>query len=375
MLMRVFKRFVSYLIFFGVLATTSCVSAEKENIAEADYGLAIDSSRQVLQKIQLESNVPGLAVAVMIGGELVWKEGLGYADLENRIMADPDTTLFRIGSISKPLTATGLALLFEKGAIDINQPVQQYVKYFPVKEFTATVKQIAGHIGGIRHYKNGESFNKKRVKSVREALEWFKDDPLQYEPGTKYQYSSYGFNLLSAVVEEVSGERFTDYVDLHILYPLGMFHTFPENAGRTTNHVSRFYTFGENRKVTECYFVDNSFRWGSGGYLSTATDVARFGSAWLEEGFLKKETISLFTEPQFTSDSVSTNYGLGWVRKKTELGEWFGHNGTPIGGKARLVIYPEHKLVLAILTNLSATEFNDQEHRIAGYFIRANEKE
>src|SRR6267378_3950851 len=135
----------------------------------------------------------------------MYSEGFGYADLEERVPVWP-TTKFRIGSISKPLTATALVQLVEAGKLDLDAPVQKYVPSFPEKGAVITTRMLAGHLAGIRHYQ-GDEFNiQKHYANVLDGVKIFENDPLVSPPGTKFNYSSYGYNLLSAVVESAASE-------------------------------------------------------------------------------------------------------------------------------------------------------------------------
>src|SRR5215475_16058517 len=165
---------------------------------------------RAIAKEWLARGIPGFNVAVAIDGKIVYSEAFGYADLEQRVPAWP-ITKFRIGSVSKPLTSAALMKLVEQGKIDLDAPIQKYAPTFPDKGAVITARLLAGHLGGIRHYKDGEVDNQKHYDNVVDGLERFKDDPLVVPPGTKFSYSSYGFNLLSAVMQGAAGKPFLAY--------------------------------------------------------------------------------------------------------------------------------------------------------------------
>lgn len=360
-------RYLILSLLSALLLFQACQKQEKH--VEVSYDLAIDSARSVLQELKNEFQVPGMAVAVSVKGEIVWIEGLGYSDMENRMEVDPAMTKFRIASISKSLTATAMAKLYEEGKLDPDKKIQEYVPSFPEKEFPISVRQVAGHIGGIRHYRGKEMFNKQHYESVLEGLNIFKDDPLEHEPGTRYLYSSYGWNLLSAVVENAAGESFLEFMDKTVIIPLDMKNTMAEDVTREIPNLSKFYTFDRDKGyVVESSFVDNSYKWAGGGYVSTVEDLVKFGNAYLGGEYLKPETIEEFTRPQMVNDTTTTNYGMGWNKRESEYGWWFGHSGSAIGGKGRLVIYPNDEIVVALLANSESINFGDSDHRIAGFF-------
>src|SRR5438105_9025629 len=178
---------------------------------------------------RLSSHIPGVQVAVAIDGTLVWSEGFGYADAARK---RPVTraTQFRIGSVSKPLTAAAVVLLYEQGKLDLDAPIQRYVPTFPDKGYPISTRQLAGHLAGIRHYKDREFFFNRHFPTVRDGLEIFQDDSLLFPPGTRFSYSSYGWNLVSAVVEGAAGEDLLPSISGRVFGSLGLTPTAPDRA-------------------------------------------------------------------------------------------------------------------------------------------------
>jgi serine beta-lactamase-like protein LACTB len=304
---------------------------------------------------------PGLALAVAVDGKLVYSEGFGFADLEERTPVWP-TTKFRIASISKPVTAVGLMELVELGKLDLDAPVQKYVPSFPDKGAPITVRMVAGHLAGIRHYKGDEFLIQKHYASVSEGLKIFQDDPLVSPPGTKFNYSSYGFNLLSAVIESASGENFLTYMQEHVFTSMGLVHTTPDQNTLIVEQRSRFYEKAKDGGPENAPYVDNSYKWAGGGFLSTAEDLVRFGSALLQPGFLKAESLKTMFTSQKTSAGEETGYGIGWGLGKSPSGKKvYAHSGGAVGGTSQLIVYPESHIVIALVTNYSESQWKAEE--------------
>jgi serine beta-lactamase-like protein LACTB, mitochondrial len=300
----------------------------------------------------LVRGIPGLAIAVAVDGRVVFAEGFGYADLEQRVPAWP-ATKFRIGSISKPLTAVALMRLVEQRKIDLDAPVQKYVPSFPDKGARITPRLLAGHLAGIRHYKDDEFLIAKHYNSIVEGLKIFAGDPLVAPPGTKYSYSTYGFNLLSAVIESASGETFLDYMQRHVFDALGLAHTTADENRLLVDQRSRFYSRATGGGLENAPYVDNSYKWAGGGFLSTPEDIVRFGSAVLHPGFLSADSLKVLFSSQKTTDGQETNYGIGWGIQKSESGQRiYQHSGGSVGGSCQMIVYPETRVVVALLTNL-----------------------
>jgi len=292
-----------------------------------------------------------VSVAVAVDGQIVYSEGFGYADLEQRVPAWP-TTKFRIASVSKPLTATALMQLVERGKIDLDAPVQKYVPSFPDKGAPLTIRMLAGHLAGIRHYKGDEFTISRHYDTVLDGIKIFADDPLVSPPGKEYHYSSYGFNLLSAVIESASGENFLTYMHDHVFAPLGLRNTLPDQPTEIILERARFYRRTKDKPVLNAPFVDNSYKWAGGGFLSTAEDLARFGSLLLQPGVLKPESLRLLFTSQKTTDGKETGYGIGWGVGESKSGQRvYEHSGGAVGGTSQLILYPDAHVVVAMICN------------------------
>jgi len=335
--------------------------------AEA-YKKEIKRGQKGIVKMMERQQVPGLAMAVSIKNKIIWKEGFGKANIEHNIAVNPDSSQFRVGSISKPFTATAVALLYEQEKLDLDAEIQEYVVGFPNKKYPITVRQIGGHLAGIRHYKGREFTSNKHYDNVLEGLSVFKDDPLVARPLAKFNYSSYGWNLLSAAVEDAANQPFLDYMQQAVFVPLGMQMTCADKKDSLLVHRTGFYSRKGNQ-VKVSPEVDNSVKWAGGGFLSSVTDVLRFGNAYLKPDLLSQVTINEFWENQQTASGKMTYYGIGWQIWEDGNGYlWYGHSGGAVGGTSQLLIQPDKEIVLVMLTNLTDVNLKYTLKRIAESF-------
>ena len=330
---------------------TPCVSRRSGSVPAA-YAATVARERMLVCE-RLATRIPGVQVAVAVNGKLVWSEGFGYADAA-RMRPVTHETQFRIGSVSKPFTATSVALLYEQGKLDLDAPVQRYVPSFPDKGYPISTRQLTGHLAGIRHYKDQEFFLNRRFATVLDGLTIFQDDSLLFPPGTRFSYSSYGWNLVAAVVEGASGDDFLHYMSTHVFRPLGLTHTTPDRVDSLVPDRTQFYDRDSAGIFRIAPAVDNSYKWAGGGFISTAEDLVRFGSALLDPGFLKRETLDLLFTSQRTNAGTETGYGIGWFLRTDSLGHhWAFHGGSAVGGTAVFGLDRDSHVVVAILTNLS----------------------
>jgi CubicO group peptidase (beta-lactamase class C family) len=240
--------------------------------------------------------------------------------------------------------------------------VQRYIPSFPDKGKTITTKQLLGHLSGIRHYGRSEFFNQHHYKSVSEALTIFQSDSLLFAPGTNYGYSSYGYVLASAVIENISGKDFLRHLKEDVFDPLYLMSISPDYNDTLDTSQAKPYSLDSLNNRIIGPFNEYSNRWAAGGFLSTSEDLVRFGSSLLKDGFLNAETRKLLFTSQKTSQGKETGVGLGWRINKDSLGnQYFHHGGESIGGRAFLMIYPSSRIVVALLANLTFARIREKE--------------
>lgn len=362
------KKFGLYLFLLFVLV--SCKPTE--NISPSKYYFAVAQSRANVQKMMEESLIPGASIAVSVKGQIVWKEGFGYSDIENRKFVYPDSSQFRIGSVSKPLTTVGLGQIFEKGLIDLDADIRSYLPDFPKKRWSFSTRQLAGHLAGIRHYNGLEFLSNKYYSTVESGLVIFKDDPLLHEPGTKYAYSSYGFNLISAVMESVSGEPFLDYMEKNIFRKGKLTMTQADKAKLFTPWRTGFYQLNINKEVEVAPEVDNSYKWAGGGFISTSVDLIKFANLMFKNGLVSDSTKQVLYETQKTKSGENTNYGIGFRTINLDDGQsWVGHSGGSVGGTCYFMMHEKEEIAVVMLTNMSSANLNNTPQKIAKAFYTA----
>ncbi|MEQ8524168.1 serine hydrolase domain-containing protein [Gracilimonas sp.] len=354
------KRF-SFLILFSFITLT----VFGQEVAVQDD---ITEAKELVESYYYENNIPGMSVSVYRNGEIIWSRGYGYSDLSTQTPIDPDETLFRVGSVSKTYTAAAVGLLYQQGKMDLDESIHTYVPEFPEKKYDFTVEQVAGHLTGVRHYRDNEFISTVRYNTVTAGLEIFKEDTLLFEPGTSYSYSSYGWNLVSAAVEGASDEEFIPFMETEVFQPLGMTNTMPDYAYREIPARTKFYIY-ENGENKEAPYVDNSYKWAGGGFLSTTEDMIKFGEAHLSDDFLNQETKNRLMKPLETDDGESTNYGIGWSTMEIDSTVWKGHSGGSVGGSTMFLMNLENKVIIAFAINRSSAPMNDLRDELARIFI------
>lgn len=319
--------------------------------SEDNKGGTIEQQLDYWGKNFLEKyDLSGLQLTVSKKGEEIFSSGYGYADTEQRLEVNPQTR-FRVASVSKTMTSAALMKLASQGKLRLDTTIAIYVPSYKQKEYTITARQLAGHLSGIRDYYEislDEIFVKEHYPSATSAIKIFEDDSLKFSPGTQFLYSTYGYNLLGAVIEGASKENYLDYMQQNIWSPLAMANTYGDVFDSLMINKSKFYYY--NGKESEPY--DLSYNYPGGGLISNTSDLVRFGNSLLGNEFLSSTYKNQLFEEQSTLDGTPTAYGLGWYLGQDQQGHrvWYHAGELPSSG-SMLVLYPDDDIVLAILSN------------------------
>lgn len=343
----------------------ACLLPWSEALAQ---GAALPVKRQkameaAVTAFMADSKVPGLSVAVVLDGALAWSAGFGMADLENSVRATAQT-VYRVGSISKALTATAAMALWEQGKLNLDVPVQTYCPEFPQKQWPVTTRQLLAHLGGIRYYKvpeypYTESQSDPEVGNTRHfengiqgGLQFFANDPLVAEPGTHFHYSTQGYTVAACAIEGAAAAKYADAVRKNVLTPANMTQTLPDDRLAIVPLRTRFYSRDKSGAVVNAEFLDSSYKVAGGGWLSSAPDLARFSVAILSDRLVQRFTRGLMWTQQIPTDGLGRMaYGLGWQIGTTDRVKVVGHGGSQQGASAMLLIAPEARAAVAVLTN------------------------
>jgi serine beta-lactamase-like protein LACTB, mitochondrial len=303
--------------------------------------------RQVIAEIHEKQRNVGLSAVIHQGGELVFSEHLGQADLEHDVEVGAHTH-FGIASITKLFTAVTLLKLQTSGLIDLDAPIQKYVKSFPKKpEGEITVRMLVTHRSGIPHPQASRTpqLFATHYETATEALEVFDGDSLVAVPGSEQVYSSSNYNLLAAIIEQVAEQAFTNVVQREIFDSLNLSNTSFDHVLRPLPHRARRYsfyhpwTYEESQELFLVPLWDYSFNTGGGNIISTAADVAKFGAALTKPGILPSEELDLL-------------YSEAWFGEHDDQGRQYIHiTGANPGVQAGLTIYPDWEIAAVILSN------------------------
>jgi CubicO group peptidase (beta-lactamase class C family) len=351
---------------------------------------AVARGRDLMRAHLSAQNLPGLSVAVGVGGDIVWAEGFGWADIEKRVPVTPDTR-FRIGTASKVLTSAAVGLLLEKGRLKLDEEIRAHVPESPKQQWSVTLRQAMAHTGGVRNDGGDEGpLFSEHCERPADAFQFLGDRPLLFEPGTDYRYSNYAWILVSAAVEAGADQPFYAFMREQVFLPLGMHATMPDSAPSESvtseaarKDISHRATFYFPRFAADPRYglhlmrpLDLSCYAGAMAFLSTPSDLVRFGMAINRGKLLQPATVQLLQTPQRLTSGKETGYGLGWDLETVTLAgkstQVVGHDGESLGGPVvSLITLPDHGIVVAVMSNISYADTFSLAVKVAEAFAEA----
>lgn len=318
----------------------------------------------ILNEARTQTGLPSMSAAIGYDGGVQWAGAVGYADIERHIPATVRSR-YRIGSTSKALTGTVLVRLVESGQIDMDAPLSSYVSGMPAHLAPLTARQLVSHRSGVRHYSMPswwlgwwEMNSNQSFGNVEEGLSLFRNDKLLFEPGTDFKYSTFGFSLLSRLMEGASGEDFPTLLEKSLFAPAGMRDTTVDRAGKMPQRVS-FYS-ADSERYTPSYPTNASYKIAGGGLVSTPVDLVQLGVRILGDKFISDAGKKLLWTPVPLDDGSSNpeNYAAGWRVDRSERlfgadkpTQIFHHGGVQSGGAAFYMLVPEHGIAVAVVSN------------------------
>lgn len=334
---------------FQIVPSTAVFAKTTSTQNDAKFTEKVKEIESFVKTQMKRDGITGLTIGFQ-KDDFRWVKGFGLADLENKIPTKPESS-YRMASVAKPMTAIGILTLVEQGKIDLDAEVQEYVPYFPKKKHPVTIRQLLGHIGGISHYRNyALEGHFKDHKNTREAIKVFEDFDLVNKPGTRYSYTSYGYNLLGAVIEGASGKSYREYMSENVWKPLGMNHTIMDDPMKIVPNRVKGYRL-VNGKLANSEFIDISSRFAAGGIRSTVPDMLNFAKGMYEGKLLTENMRNEMWTGQTTKNGVRINYGYGWQTNSPNGRFMVGHSGSQAETKTYLLSIPNEKFAAAVAIN------------------------
>lgn len=298
-----------------------------------------------------EPDEPGAAVIAVKDEQVVFRRGYGMANLELAVPIAP-ATVFRLASITKQFTAVAILMLMEQGRLALHDPLTRFFPDYPTHEHTITVEHLLTHTSGIRSYTDMPEWPPlwRKDFAVQELIDFFKQQPIQFAPGERWAYNNSGYVLLGAIIEQVSGLSYAQFIQQQIFEPLGMRQSYYDQPTRIISKRAAGYQKGPDG-YTNAEYLSMTQPYAAGALASTIDDLARWDAALSSDALLQTATLERAWTPYRLRDGSLTDYGYGW-----RLSEWQGrrtmeHSGGIHGFATYALRMPTEGVFVAILSN------------------------
>jgi D-alanyl-D-alanine carboxypeptidase len=340
-------RSYSIALVLGLLASHASAQASDKSALSA----RVDS---IANAVLASTGVPSATVAVVMHGQVAYAQAYGAAKLEPRVAATPDMR-YGIGSISKQFTAACVLLLQQEGKLSLDDPVAKYVPGL-MRGNEVTIRELLSHTSGYQDFWPQDYVPPAMEKAItpQGILDHWAKQPLDFEPGTRWQYSNTNYEIAALIVEKVSGKPFYQFVRTRILDPLGITSAVDFDAkGPTAVEPVGYmrYGLGPLRPATP---TGPGWMYGAGELAMTARDLARWDIAMINQSLLKPESYRAMETAVLLKSGVSTNYGLGVDVSDNSGHRMVEHSGEVAGFTADNIVYPDDSAAVIVLTNQDA---------------------
>lgn len=329
------------------------VSAAQESLDAKLRGLCEEHLKK--------ERIVGMSVAVLDRKEVVLSAGFGFADREAQRPVD-EKTLIRLASISKPITSVGLMRLVERKGFDIDADIRNYVPEYPEKPWKVTAKHLLNHTSGFRHYMDNKADDGFEAFTTEQSLARMASDPLQFEPGTKFAYSTHAFTLVARTIEKVDGRSFVDYMRAEV-FPVAKGELDCEVSTDVKPNRSALYVRSTADVKLQPKRHDLSWKYGGGGMEATAMGLARFAEAVRLGELVQPATRDLMWKATTLADGKPHVYGLGW---RVASNGQVSHGGSQQGSATHVIVDPKAEITVVVLANTQLADAQGLAQQLLG---------
>ena len=318
---------------------------------------------------QFKPGETGCAVLVAKNGQVIYRKAFGMADLELDVPMKPEM-VFRIGSITKQFTAIAILQLMEQGKLSLQDEITKYIPDYPMHGHSITIEHLLTHTSGIKSYTNVPELEKfvRTDMKPEEVIEFIKTKPMEFAPGTKYNYNNSGYFMLGYIIEKITGKTYQEYIQENFFTPLGMTSSCYGNDTKIIKNRASGYQPGDSGAVN-ADFMSMLLPYAAGSIMSTVDDLYKWNRAVHSYKLVKKETLDMAHTPYKLSDGKSTGYGYGWALSQLQGSPSIEHGGGIFGYLTNGIYLPEEDVFVALFSNNTGKSPDFLSQKIAALAI------
>ena len=312
---------------------------------------------------------PGGTALVIKNGKTIYKKAFGKANLELDVPMQPEN-IFRIGSITKQFTACAILKLMEEGKLDLQDDITKYLSDYPTHGHTITIEHLLTHTSGIKSYTDLEKWTPEMHKkdfTPKEMVDWFKNEPMDFAPGTKFRYNNSAYFLLGYIIEKVAGKTYAEYIDTTFFQPLGMKNSSYGSTKRIVKNRAAGYHKGDTYDNAD--FLSMTQPYAAGSLLSNVEDLSIWYHAVNSGKVISKNSLAKAHTNFKLNNGDPTIYGYGWFLGNVQGSPMYDHGGGIHGYLTASIFLPEEKVFVAVFSNCTCNAPGDAALKVAATAI------
>lgn len=342
------------------------------SLAGPVFSQNLDAEFDKLFQETFKPDGPGAAVQVVQKGKVLYRKAFGMANLELGVPMNADN-VFRIGSVTKQFTAASILKLMEQGKLSLGDDLTKFIPDYPTQGKKITVEHLLNHTSGIASYTDMKEWTpevQRKDFTPAELIDYFKNQPMDFEPGAQWKYNNSGYILLGYIIEKVSGQTYAEYVNEHIFKPLGMTHSYYGDVAPVIKNRAAGYSQADaGGTYVNAAYLSMTQPYAAGSLLSTVEDLCTWTRALHSGKVIKPESLKKAMTPCILPDGTNTHYGYG-----LQTGNLLGsltveHSGGIHGFLSDLVYLPGEDVCVAVLTNCDCHPPKDLADKLAALAI------
>lgn len=343
------------------LAACAALSAPLPEAVASQTSAPAPAELESIVQEAYSADAPGAAVIVVLKGKTLYRGARGLANIELGVPLRPDS-VFRIGSITKQFTAAAILLLAEEGKLSLSDPITKFLPDYPVQGHFVTLQHLLSHTSGIANYTDLPEWapTTRNDVSVQQLIDVFKNKPFDFAPGEHWKYDNSGYILLGAIIEEISGQSYPEFLRTHLFEPLGMKSSSYENLAKITPRRVAGY-MRDKSGWRNADYLSMSQPYAAGALISTVDDLARWDAAIEHGELLKPASWQRACSSFVLNDGTPTRYGAGWIIGRIGPVATVEHGGGINGFNAYVLRAPAQQLYVAVLANASPPQTPPQD--------------
>ena len=314
---------------------------------------------------QFKPNETGATAIVARYGKIIYKKGFGMANLELNVPMKPDH-VFRIGSITKQFTAIAIMQLMEQGKLSLQDELTKFVPDYPTQGATITIEHLLTHTSGIQDYSRMRDTAKRIAGDVtpNEMIDYFKNQPMRFAPGTKWEYSNSGYYLLGYIIEKITGKTYAQYLEENFFKKLGMTNSLYASNTKIVKDRVGAYTAGKYGYENAPH-ISMTHPYAAGSIQSTVDDLFKWHQAVHSYKLIKKENLEKALTKYKLKDGSETAYGYGWRLGNVYDSPSIWHGGLINGSITMAVYLPKEDVFVAVFSNCDCNSPEEVTLRLA----------